>query len=222
MQQLRVASQCVVVRQCALLLHNWNQIGNVHRMPTYSFMPMESPNWDDLGEDEWTRVEGGGLPAAIYIRVELSRDGKPMITGMILGGAWPRNEISANTLRDIKPREILTELFSHFDPSAPPNSEEWEESITWGLMHEVYMMRLPRVPVDSVSTRGASTSDRLAEFAEVYLREMRLQPRRAMTATAKAMNISRATANRWAAMARARGLLASKSEHRPPGGAEPS
>lgn len=190
-------------------------------MSTYSFMPMDSPNWDSLGEDEWTRVEGGSLPAAIYIRVELSRDGKPVITGLVLGAAWPRAEITANSLRDIKPREILAALFSTYDPSNPPPLEEWAEAVTWGLMHEVYMMNTPQAPFDSQSSRGAGTSDRIVEFASIYRREMRVQPKRAMTATAKAMNISRATANRWAARARDLGLLAPRGENQASGGTEP-
>lgn len=72
------------------------------------------------------------------------------------------------------------------------------------------MMRLPRTPLDSAAVRGAGTEDRLIEFARVYTREVRLHPKRAMTATAKEMNVSRATANRWAEKAREAGLLPPK------------
>lgn len=171
---------------------------------------MDAPNWDDLAEDEWTRVEGGPLPAPIYIRVVLAADGKPVITGMILGGSWPRGEISANHLRDVKPREILNALFANYDPNEPPDYNDWEESITWGLMHEVFMMRIPFLPVDSEAARGGATTDRLAQFADVYRRQLTLNPQRAMTATAKEMNMSRATANRWAERARGKGLLAAR------------
>ncbi len=206
-----VSARCV--RQRALLLHYWNYAGNVPVMSSYTFTPMDPPNWDDLGEDEWTRVEGGELPAPVYLRIELSGDGKPVITGMVLGASWPRREITANTLRSIRPREILTELFAEYDPAKPPPYEDWEESITWGLMHEVYMMRLPRLPIESSAARGAASSDRLEEFARTYLYQLRIKPKSAMTDTAKALNISRATANRWAAAARERGLLAPPRPH---------
>lgn len=180
-------------------------------MQPYTFTPMEAPNWSDLEEDEWVRVDGGGLNAPIYVRVVRTLDGGVAINGLVMGGAWPRPEVTANALREIRPREMLNALFADFDPNSPPDYDEWEESITWGLLHEVYMMRLPRVPMDSAGSRGAGTPDRLEEFARVYLRELKVQPRRAMTSAAKEMNISRATANRWAEQARRRGLLPPKS-----------
>lgn len=182
-------------------------------MEPYSFTPISSPNWEDLDDDEWTRVEGGGLPAPIYVRVKLTRDGRTAIDGLILGAAWPRAEITANTLRVVRPRELLDALFANFDPSRPVRAadlDEWEESVTWGLVQEVFMMRTPPIQADSAGARGAVTTDRLHQFADVYLRELRVNPRKAMTTTAATMNISRATANRWADRARAQGLLPEK------------
>ncbi len=180
-------------------------------MTEYTFTPMEAPNWESLAEfDEWTRVEGGGLSAPIYIRIVKTSDGKVAIDGLMIGGSWPRPEVTANSLREIRPREILNALFAEFDPFSPPDYEDWEESITWGLMNEVYMMRLPRSPIESAGVRGAATVDRLEEFSRRYTAEVATRPKGAMSATAKAMNISRATAHRWADQARAKGLLPPK------------
>lgn len=183
----------------------------VRDVSKYGFVPMDQPNWEDLSEDEWVRVEGGGLSAPIYVRVIKTNDGGVAINGLVMGAAWPRSEVTANELRQVRPRDILNQLFADFDPNSPPDYDDWEDSITWGLMHEVYMMRLPTVPVESSAARSAGTPDKLEEFARIYLREFKLRPKKAMTATAEAMNISRATANRWAARARDRGLLPQRS-----------
>lgn len=58
--------------------------------------------------------------------------------------------------------------------------------------------------------RGMATD--LTEFAQIYERHLATQPRRATTATAKEMNISRATAIRRLAECREKGLLPPKEQ----------
>lgn len=176
--------------------------------------PGIDPNWEDLGEDTWTRIEGGTLDAPIYVRVALAADGREVINGIMIGGAWPRNEITANSLRNIKIGEILGCVFDGWSLADPPDPEDLGEQISWGLMHETYIRQSERIPSTSKSGSRGAPKARLDEFAQIYLHQRNLNAHRAMTATAEALNISRATANRWVALCRERGILPPK----PPAG----
>lgn len=169
----------------------------------YEFIPrfiaQDSLEWRGTG---WLQVSGGGLDSPIYIRLAHTRDGGSVINGLIMGGDEQRPEITANTLRQIKPREILSTLLRKFDLLDRP--EDFLAYITWS---EVYLSDVDRIPSQGSSVRGSGTADLLDEFARIYMKERAIQPHRAMTAAAEAMHISRATANRWAARARERGLI---------------
>lgn len=171
--------------------------------------PGIEPNWEDLSEDTWTRVEGGTLDASIYVRIAQTSDGRGVINGIVVGGAWPRGEITANTLRQIKVGAILGAVFDGWSIEDAPDYEDLAEQIEWGLMHEHYVRQSPRLPGASKAASRSVDHDELSTFARTYAEQRVRNAHRAMTATAKLLNISRATANRRATRCRELGLLPS-------------
>ena len=141
---------------------------------------------EDRAHDDWVVVYGGDLPMPIDIRIERAPDGRHVFTGLRIGVAT-RGEITSQTLREIRLSEILVDYFETFRP-------DYEAQLH--LAGASYPLR-PRGP-DNDALRG---------FARTYLTELARQPHRAMSAAAKAHNISRATANRWAAICRDLGYL---------------
>lgn len=135
----------------------------------------------------WEGVEGGDLPMPVEILVQQGPDGRYMFTGLRIGGEASTQEITSATLRQIKLGEILAAHFEYFEPVRQV------ELALAGLSHPLR----PRGPDNQV----------LSDFARTYLTELGRHPRRAMTAAARTHNISRATANRWAAICRDLGLL---------------
>ena len=186
---------------------------------------MESdPDPDVLEQGRWIEVEGGGMSDPIFVRIGRSPDDRPIITGLLMG-QYSDAEITADTLRDIRPRPLLTQLFEDFDHDKPPvwpsnlteiTPNDVHESILWGLMYRDVWLPAEKQqgpgakPKKAPGSRGPSTED-LRKFAKTYLRERRHNPGRAMTATAEAMRVSRATANRWAALCREQRLLPPKT-----------
>lgn len=148
---------------------------------------------DLSGRSLWVRVEGGDLPMPVEILVDRTPEGRYMFTGLRLGGDPEEDEyeITSQTLRQIRLSEIQAAYFEHFEPI-----RLMEESLA-----EVSYPLRPRGP----------EHEALSAFARTYLTELARQPRRAMTAAAKTHNISRATANRWAATCRELGMLPSAS-----------
>jgi hypothetical protein len=147
----------------------------------YSFSRVEG------GGQRVTRVEGGGLPVPIEIVVDRAADGRYVFTGLVIGDGM--QEITSATLRQIRLADIL----------APWS--EWSDEVSEierSIAEHSYPIRH--------SARGPDTSA-LLEFARTYLAELARHPHRAMTAAAAAHNISRATANRWAATCREHGYL---------------
>ncbi|WP_022891228.1 hypothetical protein [Agromyces subbeticus] len=173
------------------------------------------PNWEDLGEETWTRVEGGTLDAPIYVRIAQTMDGRGVITGIMIGGSWPRGEVTANSLRQIKIGTILGAVFDGWSIEDAPDYEDLAEQAEWGIVHELTVRRSPRLPTASRAASRSAAPDELVEFARVYTEQRVRNAHRAMTATAKLLNVSRATANRRAERCRAVGLL-------PPPGAAPT
>lgn len=151
----------------------------------------------------WVSVTGDELPMPVWLRIHQSVDGRFVITGLQLGEESPApNEITSQTLRQIRLREIMADLFKDYDPETPLDPRKFETLIgavakanaeAAGLVAK----RVPRGPDDAA----------LRAFADTYRTELARQPQRAMTAAAKAHNISRATAHRWAVECRKRGLL---------------
>lgn len=143
----------------------------------------------DPAHDEWVTVYGGDLPVPVDVRIGQADNGRFVFTGLRIGVA-AREEVTANVLRKIRLAEILADYWVAFPPIT-------EREI---LAHAADMSR-PLPP-----GRGPD-DDALRAFAAAYLTELREHPHRAMSAAAKARNVSRATAHRWAAMCRERGYL---------------
>lgn len=187
----------------------------------FEIHPDRQPSSRALDGEDWIEARAGGLEAPILARVGRSRDGRPIITGLMIG-EFDDGEITADTLRAIRPRALLAQLFEDFDPGEPPtlpSAAEGElpdmlddDQLAWGLMHEhVSSPAREQAPEQEAVTpaRGPSL-DQLNQFVEVYQREWKRLPNRAMTSTAEAMSISLPTAHRWAKRCRDRGLLPPK------------
>lgn len=166
---------------------------------------IESPRYEFSADHlvnraDWVRVEGGDLPMPIEIRVERAPDGRHVFTGLRIGiDDRSRAEITSQALREIRLSEILAAYYEVFQPDY---ALEMESSIA-----EVsYPVR-----------QHGPDNMTLFRFARTYQAELARQPHRAMSAAAKAHNISRATANRWAAICREIGMLPAVSS-----GEEPS
>jgi hypothetical protein len=150
----------------------------------------------------WVRCRGGDLPTPIELRIAPSADGRWVVTGLMLGEEFDQREITSKTLRAIKLREIVAELLEDYDPDAPP---EWMNfASTFG-----YVLRANATAAGHVAKTAQRGPDEatLREFARSYRAELARRPHGAMTAAAKAFNISRATANRWTQEARRSGFL---------------
>lgn len=132
----------------------------------------------------------------IEIRVQRAGDGRSVVTGLRVEAD---GEVTSRLLRVIRLPEILSALFDHAavaDPSDLPRT--FRDAVRRGVALSV----LDHAPViaDPLDTSYRA-------FARTYLAELQRQPHRAMTAAARAHNISRATANRWADACRRLGYL---------------
>jgi hypothetical protein len=174
----------------------------------------------------WVSMSGGPLTRTMHARVGKTDDGRLVVTGLLLG-LDDEQEITWESLRAIKPASLLSYLFSGFDPESPQRaySELADKADASGdvdsqseLIRHLVAARLwtatsfARNKAEAVlrSRRGMAAD--LTEFAEVYRRHYATQPRRATTATAKELNISRATAIRRIAECRAKNLLPSEAQ----------
>jgi len=149
----------------------------------------------------WVKVSGGDLPFPVEVRMNQHADGRYVITGLLIGEAFSREEITSQDLRQIKLSKILAWLLRDYDPG---NLPEWSPRTSIRLVAE--MNARQGGPVVTGPSRAPDDAT-LRDFARTYLTELARQPRRAMTASARAHSISRATANRWAAICRQAGYL---------------
>lgn len=154
----------------------------------------------------WVWVHGGDLPVPVGLRVHRSADGRAVFTGLVIGNEFEPAEITSQTLREIRLSKILAALFEDFDPGNPETWTAATSALVVSEMNAELGHSAAHVPV-----RGPS-DEALRSFARTYLTELARQPQRAMTAAAKAHDISRATANRWAALCRRYGYLPSGEE----------
>ena len=159
----------------------------------------------------WVRVSGGDLPVPVELRINRHADGRYVVTGLMMGDEFNPAEVTSQTLREIRLGKVLAWLLEDFDPD---NLPAWSPRTTIRMIADVN--------ADQAGQVAASRSQRapgdqvLRDFARTYLTELARQPRRAMTAAAKAHNISRATANRWAALCRQLGYLPGNSSGEEP------
>jgi hypothetical protein len=146
---------------------------------------------DLSGTTLWVGVEGGDLPVPIEILVDRAPGGRHIFTGLRIGDG--AQEITSQTMRRIKLGEILAAHFEVFEP-------------VFRMEASLALASRPLRP--RVRRRGPAGPDdeALLAFAETYKAELG-RSRRAMTAAANTHNISRTTANRWAARCRELGYL---------------
>jgi len=147
----------------------------------------------------WRAVRGGDLPAPVKVRIHRHADGRYAVTGLLIGEESEPQEITSQTLRQIRLSKILAGIFADFDPDSP---DDWPRT----AMRVIADVNAGGGHVAAGPSRGPG-EQRLREFARTYQIELARQPRRAMSAAAKAHSISRATANRWAGMCRQLGYL---------------
>jgi hypothetical protein len=154
----------------------------------------------------WVKISSGDLPMPVELRVNRHADGRYVVTGLLMGDEFSPAEITSQTLREIRLSKILAWLLEDFDPD---NLPAWSPRTTVRTIADFNADLAGQV----ATGRGqrAPGTEVLREFARTYLTELARQPRRAMTAAAKAHSISRATANRWAATCRELGLLPAAS-----------
>lgn len=181
------------------------------RSGAYRFEPV--PPFAEAPPGAWLQVSGPGLDQPIQIRI--NRDGSRYVVTALVVGTDGTQEVTSETLRRIRLAEIMRELFKDFDPTAPPPTPHLDADgrvdsfdddsgfLAWWLFKDEVIDNAHPVPGGS----GGSQDARYQAFARTYLRELVRQPRRAMTNASEAHNISRATANRWAAICRERGYL---------------
>ncbi|WP_344163804.1 hypothetical protein [Nocardiopsis rhodophaea] len=173
----------------------------------FSFEMEYAPGEELVESYDWVRVSGGGLAVPILVRVAYGRDGRPIMTGLIIGDDGPA-EITADTLRSIRVGALMEQLFEGFDPGGRPPADDFDAEVTWALMYDfTHRTPAPPPPERRQGRSRGPTDEELQHFAEVYRREIRRSPRRAMTATAESVGVSRATANRWAKLCREQGYL---------------
>jgi hypothetical protein len=160
------------------------------------------------GPGFWVFVTGGGLPCEIALRIHRHADGRYGFSGLSIADALPSPlEVTTQLLRQIKLGEIQAALFGPdalhaFDPGQPDAGETPSPEAARYLAD---LLAAHDQSVSGPSRRPEETE--LQAFARTYETELNRQPRRAMTAAAKSHNISRATANRWAALCRQYGYL---------------
>lgn len=177
----------------------------------------------------WTLIKGAGLAVPIAVRVELSDDGRYVVTGLCIGRTR-HDEITWQTLRSINLSRVIAELFADVDRENPYQSmrtlpevgdlpeDEWPvitladlsrpaDAAAALLIADRRRGELP-VPKPKVGGRGPSEAE-LRGFALTYERHYASQRKRATAATAKELSMSRATVIRNIARCRALGLLPS-------------
>jgi hypothetical protein len=169
---------------------------------------------------KWVTVKGGSLPTSIVARIDRAPDGRFVITGLLIG-LRERTEITWETLRAIKPASVLNHIFEDFDPHNPAAQaldvdDLFDPEQRQGhAAFELWSSAGSESPEVSARQQGGPTAaPDLQRFADIYLRHLAARPHGAMTATAKELHISRATAIRRAEACRAAGLLPPKGKDR--------
>ena len=181
-------------RTLAKLLSGWQTIQGATQIP-------EIPGL----EGQWLEVSGGPLPTRVLVRVDRAEDDRLVITGLLLG--WrDRQEITWETLRQIKPASLLEWIFAGFNPMNPAaGAFESDRGQTQLALWKVHHSDAP-----SVTVGGRPGTPDLQLFADTYRRHLAVTPHKAMKATSEELGISRATGIRRADKCRAIGLLPPK------------
>ena len=208
---------CFTSRYIPATLIGVTDSGNGYR---FSWEPKHFPDPAPMPFGAWVWVSGGPLPCEVALRLHRHADGRYVFTGMVISEPLPTPmEITSQVLRQIRLSEIQAALFGpdglfgDFDPASPPadGSTPSPEATRW-----LANLAARHGQIASGPSRGPDEAV-LRGFALTYQKELARQPSRAMSTAAKAHSISRATANRWAALCRNTGLLPQRPGPAAPG-----
>lgn len=166
------------------------------------------------GSTGWFRVTGGSLPGAIYLRIERSKDGRNIVTGMFVGRDSPF-ELTSVKLRDIRLTEIVKHFFAGYTKAPQWGLTDTEKQMDEFLEYQALTGSINPDLTVSVRPQRYVTDRAIADFARRYRSARLSEPHRAIAAVMDSLKrddptgkgISRATANRRLARAREAGLL---------------
>jgi hypothetical protein len=161
----------------------------------------------------WFNVSGGGLPGNVSIRFHRHNDGRYVFTGLVISEALPEPpEITSRNLRHVRLADIQAAVFGPdglaFDPAIPGGGSN---PAAPGVARWLADLAATHGQTAAGEARGPGEQP-LRAFADTYKAELAHDPRRAMTAAARAHRISRATAHRWADACRRLGYLPGKDQ----------
>lgn len=182
----------------------------------------------DLDPSAWVHVEGGGLAQPIEVRIDHVGLRVRVVDLRIVGAP----EITSSALRTVRLGEITDQL------SAQVRRHDLGVRGPWPACDRSESTVAPRATLDTptidstiwfarVATslasddpslsrgRGASppTVELLERFAQVYLDEIIVRHRGAISRTSRRLHMDRSTARRWIAQCRDVGLLPSEEEN---------
>lgn len=147
--------------------------------------------------DTWHEVSGGTLPYPLLVRFGRDEQDRLIVTGLLI--APDSGEVSTTSLRRLPLGQVVAQLGQrlHRKPR-----DEFDAAI----QDAVRLVTAEKAPQVQRRPREGREGD-LRRFAAAYRRALDEHPRRPVQAAADRLNISRATAHRWLALARERGLL---------------
>ncbi len=162
-------------------------------------------------DGQWLTASGGPLPRPVAVRIDRSEDGRFVVTGLLLG-LRDRREITWDTLRRLNLASLLQSIFTDYDPDNPAALYAEGDVNRGQVLLRLWENRLELQPSEDVAVtpRRRTAAPDLSAFADTYLRNLAAKPHTAMTATARELHISRATATRRAEECRKAGLLPQK------------
>lgn len=181
--------------------------------PLYDFVWHGPESEQDNGA--WVEVSGGGLPSPIRLRIGKSPGGETLVpTAVVIDHG--DQEVTSETLRAIRLREILRSFWDAVN--VPDDGPRWRRATPTSEPELVeddqeFSRWLIRYFIQNAPELDSQPGDLAADqrrFAQAYRRELVRNPRRAMTAAAEELGISRATAHRWATKLREQGVLPSR------------
>jgi hypothetical protein len=172
-------------------------------------------NPDAFTAGDWHTVDDTqGAAGRFYVRVGKSPDGQLVITGILMGGepipfvGVVLPAITAKTLREIQPAQILKTMQWREKDSPPPRGIGPVDPLTGLARFEGMTERIEAAAREQKGPgRPGPSLAQLREFAAVYLRHREYAGVRAMSHTYREMHISRAKANRWAKQCRELGFI---------------
>ena len=173
---------------------------------------------DGLGEP-WIRVEDKSLPAPIYLRLGVDKDGRLACTGLLIDGD-PDRELPARELRSIRLPKLLSEFQKHMTRASGMKQLIWElHRIRYeGPSSESGWRMILSIPArQRLVQRGRPgpkgyPDDHYRKVARAYKVAKRKHPTRPIRALMQEFNATEPTIHRWLRTARDKGFITTKKE----------